>query len=163
MNNEFKKIRSGRVSLSILDSVKVNAYGEFMNLNQLANLQIVDARQILVKPYDRSQIHEIAKAIAAINLGVNPQVNPDNIRLIFPAQTEENRIQNVKKAKAVLEQTKEKIREIRKDIQATYKKLTGISEDVIHYFEEELNKLTKKYNNDIEAIFANKEKELMTI
>ncbi len=163
MNEEYKKIRSGRVSISILDNVKVNAYGELMNLNQLSNLQIVDARQILIKPYDKSQIHDIAKAISIANIGVNPQINSDNIRLIFPPQTEENRVTNVKKAKAILEETKEKIRNIRKNIQASYKKLSGISEDVIRYFEEELNKITKKYNSDLESTFESKEQELMKI
>ncbi len=163
MNNEFKKIRSGRVSLSILDNVKVMAYGEAMNLNQIANLQIVDARQILIKPYDKSQIHEIAKGVSVANIGVNPQINSDNIRLIFPPQTEENRINNVKKAKVILEEVKSKIRNIRKDVQSSYKKLDGVSEDVIRYFDEELDKLTKKYNNDLEAAFQAKEQELMKI
>ncbi len=163
MQNELKKIRSGRVSLSILDNVKVNAYGEFMPLNQIANLQIVDARQILIKPYDKSQVHDIAKAISVNNIGVNPQINPDNIRLIFPPQTEENRRDNVKKAKQILEQTKNKIRDIRKDVQSTFKKLDGISEDTLRYFEEELNKLTKDYNNKLESTYESKEKELMSM
>lgn len=163
MQNEFKKIRSGRVSLSILDNVKVSAYGDLLDLNQVANMQIVDARQILIKPYDKSQLHEIAKAISSANIGVNPLINSDNIRLVFPAQTEENRLMNVKKAKAIYEQTKEKIRTVRENVKSTYKKLSGVSEDVLHYFEDELNNITKKYNSNLEKAFEDKQKELMTL
>jgi ribosome recycling factor len=163
MDQEFARIRSGRVSLNILDIVKVEAYGEFMNLNQVANLQIVDARQILIKPYDRAQMHDIAKAISASPLGVSPQVNADNIRLIFPTQTEENRIQKVKKAKEILEQAKQKMRDVRKEVQGMYKKLQGVSEDLLRYFEDELNNITKAYNNKLEESFNKKEAELLTI
>jgi ribosome recycling factor len=158
------RIRSGRVSLNILDIVKVEAYGEMMSLNQISNLQIVDARQILIKPYDRSQIHDIAKAITASPLNVNPQVNADNIRLLFPSQTEENRKQNVKKAKETLEVAKTKLRNVRKEIQDQYKKVKDtVSEDLIRFFEEELNKITKEYNNKLEDTFNKKEQELMKI
>jgi ribosome recycling factor len=152
------------VSLNILDIVKVEAYGEMMSLNQIANLQIVDARQILIKPYDRNQIHDIAKAITASQLNVNPQVNADNIRLIFPTQTEENRRDSTKKAKEILEMAKTKLRNVRKNIQDQYKKVKDtVSEDLIRYFEEELNKITKTYNNKLEEIYTNKEQELMRI
>jgi ribosome recycling factor len=164
LNDEYSRIRSGRVTLNILDIVKVEAYGEMMSLNQIANLQIVDARQILIKPYDRNQTRDIAKAITASPLNVNPQVNPDNIRLIFPSQTEENRLQNVKKAKEILEISKSKLRNVRKDVQDQYKKVKdSVSEDLIRYFEEELNKITKVYNTRLEEVFSKKEQELMHI
>ncbi|GHU47012.1 ribosome-recycling factor [Bacilli bacterium] len=163
MEDEYSRIRSGRVSLNILDVIKVEAYGEMMSLNQIANMQIVDARQILIKPYDRSQMHDIAKAITASPLNINPQVNADNIRLIFPSQTEENRKQNVKKAKEALETAKQKLRNVRKEVQDKYKKLDGVSEDLIRYFEDELNKITKLHNTKLEEQFTKKEKELMTI
>ncbi|MDR0675338.1 MAG: ribosome recycling factor [Mycoplasmataceae bacterium] len=164
LDDEYTRIRSGRVSLNILDIVKIEAYGEMMSLNQIANLQIVDARQILIKPYDRGQIHDIAKAITASQLNVNPQVNADNIRLIFPAQTEENRRQNTKKAKEILEIAKTKLRNVRKNIQDQYKKVKDtVSEDLIRFFEEELNKITKTYNNKLEDIYNKKEQELMRI
>jgi ribosome recycling factor len=143
--------------------VKVEAYGERMNLNQVANLQIVDARQILIKPYDRSQMHDIAKAITNSPLNVTPQVNADSVRIIFPSQTEENRLTNVKKAKEILEVAKQKLRNVRKEVQDQYKKLQGVSEDLIHYFEEELNNITKEYNNKLETIFNNKQQELMKL
>jgi ribosome recycling factor len=135
-----------------------------MSLNQIANLQIVDARQILIKPYDRTQLHDIAKAITTSQLNVNPQVNADNIRIIFPSQTEENRKQNVKKAKEILEIAKTKIRNVRKNVQDEYKKAKDtVSEDLIHYFEDELNKITKIYNDKLLNIYSHKEQELMRI
>lgn len=163
LNDEFSRIRSGRVGLNILDVVKVQAYGEYMSLNQIANLQIVDARQILIKPYDRSQSTDIAKAIMSANINVNPQVNPDNIRLIFPAQTEENRRSNVKKCKELLEHAKQSLRDVRRIVQNKYRDLKDISEDMTRYFEDELNKITKTYNNKLEDIFNKKEQELMKL
>lgn len=163
LNNEFNSIRSGRVKLSIFDRVRVNAYGSEMPLNQVSNIQIVNATQVVIKPYDRSQAQEILKGINKANLNVTPILNPDCIRINFPAQTEENRKDNVKKAKQLLEQAKIRIRDVRKDVQTMYKKLDDVSEDLIHYFEDELNKITKKYNSDLENIYSKKEKELMTL
>ena len=163
LNNEYAVIRSGRVNLNIFDRVKVLAYGSEMPLNQVANIQIVNATQVLIKPYDRSQMQEIAKGISAANLNVNPQVNADSIRIIFPAPTEEARKQNVKHAKELLENAKVKVRNVRKDVQGQYKNLEDVSEDLIKYFEEELNKITKKYNSTLESIYTNKEKELMSM
>jgi ribosome recycling factor len=117
----------------------------------------------LIKPYDRSQNNDIAKAILSANINVNPQVNPDNIRLIFPAQTEESRKINVKKCKELLELAKQSLRDVRKIVQAKYKGMKDISEDTIRYFEDELNKITKLYNNKLEEIFNKKEQELMKL
>lgn len=163
LNNEYSSIRSGRVNVSVFDHVRVMAYGEEMKLNQISNIQIVNATQVLIKPYDKSQIQDILKGISNANLNVNPIVNPDCIRINFPAQTEENRLENVKKAKKFLEDAKVKIRDVRRDVQDKYKKLDNVSEDLIRYFEDELNKITKRYNEQLEKIFAEKEKSLMTI
>ncbi|MDD6145243.1 MAG: ribosome recycling factor [Mycoplasmataceae bacterium] len=163
LNNEYATLRSGRVNLNIFDRVKVLAYGEEMPLNQVANLQLASATQVIVKPYDRSQIKDIAKGISEANLNVNPQVSADSIRIIFPAPTEESRKINVKRAKEMLEEAKAKIRNVRKDVQGKYKNLKDVSEDLIRYFEDELNKITKKYNNTLEGIYSSKEKELMSM
>ena len=130
INNEYSLINSGRISVSIFNNVKVAAYDSMMPLNQVSNIQIVNA---------------------------------DCIRINFPPQTEESRKLNVKKAKQILESAKIKIRDVRKNIQSLYKNNDEISEDLIHYFEDELNKITKKYNNDLENIFKKKEKELMSL
>lgn len=164
INNEYGRIRSGRVSLTILDVVRPHIYGESLPLNQVANIQIVDSRQFLIKPYDRSQLQEIAKAITASPLGVTPQISTDSIRLVFPTQTEENRKLNVKKAKETLEVAKTKLRGVRKHVQDIYKKQSDtVSEDLIHFFEDELNKITKIYNDKLESLFYTKEIELMKV
>ncbi len=163
LENEYSTIRSGRVNVNIFDKVKVFAYGEEMKLNQVSNIQIVNATQVLIKPYDKSQIQEILKGISNANLNINPIVNPDSIRINFPAQTEENRKDNVKQAKKKLEDAKIKIREIREYVKNKYKNLDNVSEDLIHYFDDELNKITKKYNDKLETIYLTKEKELMTL
>ncbi|WEK83129.1 MAG: ribosome recycling factor [Mycoplasma sp.] len=163
LNQEYGLIRTGRVSLSIFDKVRVNAYGSEMKLNQVANIQIVNATQVIIKPYDKSQTQEILKGITVANLNVNPIVNPDSIRINFPPQTEESRKASVKQAKKLLEDAKIKIRSVRQDVQAMYKKLDSVSEDLIRYFEDELNKITKKYNSDLESRYNAKEKELMTL
>ena len=163
INNEYSLINSGRISVSIFNNVKVAAYDSMMPLNQVSNIQIVNATQVVIKPYDMSLIQEIAKGINQANLNVNPIVNADCIRINFPPQTEESRKLNVKKAKQILESAKIKIRDVRKNIQSLYKNNDEISEDLIHYFEDELNKITKKYNNDLENIFKKKEKELMSL
>ena len=163
LNSEYNLIRSGRVNTSMFDKVFVLAYGEEMKLNQLANIQVINATKVLIKPYDHNLIQEILKGIVKANLNVNPVPNPDSISINFPPPTEESRKENVKKAKQILEQAKIKVRDIRKDIQSSYKKLDKISEDLIHYFEDQLNLITKKYNSQLENSFISKEKELMSL
>jgi ribosome recycling factor len=117
----------------------------------------------MIRPYDKEQLKDISAAIAASNLGVNPQHNPDHLRIIFAPITEETRIASVKKAKTILEDAKIRIRRVRQDVQTLIKKTTGLSEDTIRHFDEELNKTTKEWNNKLEGLFAKKEAELMKI
>ncbi|MDR2557566.1 MAG: ribosome recycling factor [Mycoplasmataceae bacterium] len=163
IENEYDKIRTGRVNLAIFDNIRIDAYGEKSPLKQIANLQIVDARQVVIKPYDKELCKPIMTELNNSNIGVTPQLNIDSIRLLFPPITEENRKQNVKKAKEILEQTKIKIRNARQDIQAKYKKNSELSDDTIKYFEDELNKATKQFNATAEALYQKKEKELLQI
>jgi len=163
LENELGKVNSGRVNPNMFNQLKVEAYGEMIPLQQLANTQAVDARQLMIKPYDRSLIKDIAKALANSEFHVNPQINPDCIRIIFAPLTEETRRESVKKAKEYFNQAKEKIRSVRQDIQAQYKKSDEVSDDDIRYFEDQLNKVTKEANAKLEEIFARKEKELMNL
>ena len=88
LNSEYNLIRSGRVNTSMFDKVFVLAYGEEMKLNQLANIQVINATKVLIKPYDRNLIQEILKGIVKANLNVNPVPNPDSISINFPPPTE---------------------------------------------------------------------------
>lgn len=163
LQNEFAKINSGRVNPNMFNNLKVQAYGEWTPLIQLANVSAVDARQLLIKPYDRGIIKDVAKALAESEYHVNPQVNPDCIRIIFAPLTEETRREAVKKAKEHFNTAKEKIRSVRQTVQAKYKKDKDISDDDIRYYEDQLNKVTKAANAKLEEIFAKKEKDLMSL
>lgn len=163
LQNEFQKINSGRVNPNMFNQLKVDAYGDRMPLIQLANVSAVDARQLMIKPYDRSLIRDIAKALSESEYRVNPQVNPDCIRIIFAPLTEETRRDAVKKAKEYYNQAVQKLRGVRQDVQAKYKKAPDVSDDDIRYFEDQLNKVTKEANKKLEDIFKNKEKDLMSL
>jgi ribosome recycling factor len=133
-------------------------------LNQVANVQIVDARTVFLKPYDKSILKEIATSISKSTLGVNPIADIDYIKLSFPAITEETRLSNVKKCKEYLEQAKTKVRKAREDIKTLIKKnATAISEDDVFYFNSELDKETKIANNKLEEMFNKKQQELLKI
>ena len=162
-NSEFNKLQTGRASPAFLDSVKVEAYGDLMPINQIANINIPEPRSIVIKPYDKSTLKDIAAAINAANLGVNPQVDADLIRINFPAPTEESRKNLVKKAKEITEQTKVKIRLIRQEMQDLFKKEENVVDDDKKHFQNELDALTKKINGSIDELFSNKEKEIMKI
>ena len=163
LQNEFAKINSGRVNPNMFNQLRVEAYGEKMPLIQLANVSAVDARQLLIKPYDRSLIKDVAKALAESEFHVNPQVNPDCIRIIFAPLTEETRREAVKKAKEYFNNAKERIRTVRQSVQVKYKRAEDISDDDIRYYEDQLNKATKEANAKLEEILAKKEKDLMSI
>lgn len=161
--SEFNKIKSGRPNPKIFDAILVNAYGDKMRIFELANLQVVDGKQILIKPYDKSVIHDINTAILKENLGLTPQVDSDCIRINFPTPTEESRKQSIKKVKEFVEQAKIGIRNVRKDLHTKIKNDKELREDELKSHEEELDKLTKNWNSQIDKHFADKEKELLTI
>ncbi len=160
---EFSKLRIGKATPAILDNILVNAYDDKMPINQLANLNIPDARTLIIKPYDKSTLKEIAAAINAANIGINPQVDADVIRLIFKAPTEDDRKLLVKKAKTLAEEAKIRIRRIRQEIQDEFKKEQNILDDDKKYFQTELDNITKVFNKKIDDELAKREKEIMTI
>lgn len=161
--SEFNKIKSGRPNPKILDHVSVEAYGDRCKIFEIANMQVVEGKQIVIKPYDKSLLHEISSAIQKENLGLNPQVDADCIRIVFPSPTEESRKQSIKKVKEYVEQAKVGIRNVRKEIQQKIKADKELREDELKSHEEELDKLTRSWNSEIDKCFAEKEKELMKI
>lgn len=163
MQHEFSKLRIGRASPAILDGILVSAYGDDLPINQVANISIPDARTLVIKPYDKSVLKDIAGAINAANLGVNPQVDADLIRITFAAPTEQARKDLVKKAKAIAEDAKVKVRRARQDIQDLFKKDASAVEDDKKYFQNELDTMTKSINKKIEDALASREKDIMTI
>lgn len=163
LNSEFNKIKSGRPNPKILDHVLVDAYGTKSKLYEISNMQVVEGKQIVIKPYDKSLIHEINSGILKENLGLSVQIDADSLRITFPSPTEETRKLSVKKVKEFAEQTKVEIRNIRKDIHQKIKKDNDLREDEVKWYEEDLDKLTKFWNTEVDNAFSAKEKELLMI
>ncbi|BAC44743.1 ribosome recycling factor [Malacoplasma penetrans] len=163
LDSEFNKIKSGRPNPKILDHVMVEAYGDKSKLFEIANMQVVEGKQIVVKPYDKTLLHDINSAIQKENLGLSVQVDADSLRIIFPSPTEETRKASVKKVKEFSEQVKVEIRNIRKDVHHKIKDDKELREDELKWYEEDLDKLTREWNAKVDKAFAEKEKELMTI
>ncbi len=163
LENEYSKIKTGRANPTILDTVRVNYYDTPTKIIEIANINVSDARTIQIKPYEKNMVQEISKAITSANLGFNPLVDADSLRIIFPAPTEESRKETVKKIKEVLENAKVQVRNARQDILKKIKTDETLREDELKGFEKKVDELTKKYTTALEEIFSKKEKELMTI
>ena len=162
MEKRFTNIRAGRANPAMLDSVFVNYYGVDTPLKQLATISIPEARQLCVKPFDRSSIGAIEKAIHEANLGIAPNNNGEVIILNIPALTEETRREYVKQAKAYSEDCKIVLRNIRQDANKDISKLE-ITEDEVKIGEKEVQELINKYNKVVDDKFKEKEKELMSV
>lgn len=162
----FKKrltnIRAGRANPAMLDGVMVEYYGTPTPLKQLATISIPEARQLCIKPFDKSSIQAIEKAIYEANLGIAPNNNGETVILNIPALTEETRKQYVKQAKEYSEDCKINLRNIRQDSNNDIKKLE-ISEDDIKSGQEDVQELINKYNKVVDEVFKEKESELMSI
>jgi ribosome recycling factor len=159
----ISKIRTGRANPLMLEHVMVDFYGTPTPINQTAQIQVPEPQQLLIKPYDKSQIGAIINGINKADLGINPQAEGDAVRLVIPALTEDVRKDLVKKLQKEMEQFKVEIRNSRRDGMDKVKNNKEISEDEVKGLENDIQKLTDKYIGEIESIAKNKEKELMTI
>lgn len=119
---ELARVRAGRANVAILDGVRVESYGQMVPLNQVANVQVSDARTITIRPWDRKQIRDIEKGIIDSEVGVTPENNGEMVILRLPQPTEERRKELVKQCNKIGEQTKVQIRNIRADIKDKLKK-----------------------------------------
>ena len=165
LEKEFLKIRAGKASPSMLSGVRVEYYGVSTPIEQTANINTPDARQIIVQPFDKSIIHDIEKAIMNANLGFNPQNEGEIIRIQVPPLTEERRIEMVKKAKHVGEETKIGVRNVRRHANDEAKNLEkdGMPEDDAKHLTDEIQKLTDKFIDEIDKLTDLKEKDVMTV
>ena len=164
-SSEFSKIRAGKAAPNMLDGLMVEYYGNPTPMNQVASVTTPDARTISIKPWEKNLISDIEKAIRNSDLGLNPQNDGELIRLNIPPLTGERRQQLVKQAKAEAENGKISIRNVRKDVNDSLKKLQkdGAEEDLIKGAEDEVQKLTDSHTVKIDELFALKEKDIMTI
>ncbi len=162
LKDRLTNIRAGRANPSMLDTVKVNYYGTDTPLNQIANISVPEARRLQIKPYDKSALADIEKAIYEANLGLTPNNTGEVIFIAIPELTEDRRRELVKQAKAMSEEAKIALRNIRQDANNDIKKLE-LNEDEEKWGENEVQELINKYNKQVEDVAAEKEKELMTI
>ena len=157
------KLRSGRANPAMLNGVTCDYYGDKMEISSLCSISMPEPRQLLVKPYSREDIKAIAASIAAANLGINPLVEADAIRIVVPPMTEEIRKDTAKKCKALGDEAKVSIRNIRRDTLSLLKDDDSYSDDLRDRLEEEIQKEVDKGNKEIDSIVTEKTKEIMTI
>ena len=162
--NEMKKVRTGRAHPDMLSGIKVEVYGQYMPLNQVANITAADATLLVITPFDPANIQAIAAAIRADqSLGLNPADDGRVIRVPIPALTEERRKEIVKNASAKVEEAKVAIRNIREDARKAVKNATEMSEDVKKRAEKEIDAVTKEFSDKVEAEFKAKSEEIMKL
>ena len=162
MENRFLNVRAGRANPRILDKIEVEYYGVSTPLIQLATISVPEARKLVIKPFDRSSIGSIEKAIFEANIGLTPNNNGEVVMLIIPELTEERRKEYVKEAKTIEEDAKIALRNIRQEANNDIKKIE-IPEDDIKKGQDTVQELINKYNKIAEEKLKTKEKELMEI
>ena len=163
---DLSRIRTGRASLSLLDGITAEAYGSSMPLNQVATLTVPESRLIVIQPWDAQLLGAIEKSFFKSDLGLNPVNDGKVIRINIPQLTEERRKELVKQVKKIAEEYKVAIRNSRReaiDILKKQKKDKEISEDDLFKLQDEAQKETDQFVNKIDAILAEKEKEVMEI
>ena len=166
LKTDLGKVRTGRAHAGIIDHIRVDYYGSEMPIKQVANVTLADARTISVQPFEKKMVQPIEKAIRDSDLGVNPAVSGDVIRIPMPALTEERRRELTKIVKHEGENAKVAIRNIRRDAISHLKDLlkeSEVSEDQEKRAADEVQKLTDKSIADIDKLVAEKEKELMAV
>ncbi len=162
LENRFTSVRAGRANPSMLDGIMVEYYGSPTPLKQLANISIPEARQLSIKPFDRSALANIEKAIFEANLGVTPNNNGESIFIVIPPLTEDRRREFVKQVHGMAEEGKIALRNIRQDANSQIKNIK-LPEDEEKRMEEDVQDLINEYNKIIDEKLKEKENDLMTI
>lgn len=163
---ELASLKAGRATPAILDKVRVDYYGSPSPVNQVANIEVADARTLVIKPWDRTMIKLIEKGILTSDLGLNPMNDGVVIRLVLPAMTEERRKELVKTCQKQTEEQRVAIRNIRRDANDSIKKAEkekSVTEDEAKRSQDEVQKLTDKYIKEADSILASKEREIMEV
>ena len=165
LDETLSRVRAGKANPKILEPVKVEYYGSMMPIANVANVAVPDARSITITPWEKPMIKVIEKAILDSNIGITPENNGEIIRLNFPPLTEERRKQLVKDAKAETEKAKVSVRNARREMIEGLKKAVkdGMPEDAQKDGEEKVQKLHDKFLKKIDEVFADKEKEILTV
>ena len=166
MQREFKTLRTGKVTTTVLDNIKIDYYGTPTPLDQVGSVLAADATTIVVNPWEKNLLGDIESAIAAANIGVNPNNDGDQIKLFFPPMTVEQRQESVKQMKGMGENAKVSIRNDRRDANDKIKKLEKdkeITQDESKSAQENIQKITDKYIAKIDSILKDKEAEILKV
>ena len=166
LESDYMTIRAGRANPHVLDKIKVDYYGTPTPLQQVGNINVTEARMIIIQPWEKSLLKAIEKAILTSELGINPTNDGNVIRLVFPELTEERRKELVKDVKKKGEAAKVAVRNIRRDANDFFKKqqkADEISEDDLAEAEDDIQKLTDKMIGKIDKAIEAKSKELLTV
>ena len=166
LQRELGQIRAGRANASLLDRITVNYYGAPTPLNQMASIQIPEARVLMITPFDKSILQDVEKAIMASDIGISPTNDGNVIRLVIPQLTEERRKELAKDVKKEAENAKIAIRNIRRDAIDEYKKQQkngDITEDDLRGLEKDVQTLTDNSIKEVDKLAADKEKELLEV
>jgi len=160
---EFSSIRSGKASPNMLDAVRVEVYGQQMQLNQVASVSSPDPRSLFVTPYDKGQLKAIEKAIRESDLGLDPSTQGGVIRVPLPSMNEERRKELVKVVHKLAEDGRIGIRHSRTDARDRLKKLDKVSEDEVKTAEKDLQKIHDEHMTQLESLLKAKEAEIMEV
>ncbi len=160
---EFASVRSGKASPSMLDTVKVEMYGQYMAMNQCASVSAPEPRLLVVTPFDKGQIKAVEKAIRESNLGLDPSVQGTIIRVPLPSMNEQRRKELAKMVHKYAEDGRIAVRHARTNGRDALKKLSGVSEDEVKHAEKDLQKLHDDEIAKIDAAMKAKEAELMEV
>ncbi|HEQ65351.1 MAG TPA: ribosome recycling factor, partial [bacterium] len=163
--HDIKKMRSNRATPDLLADIKVEAYGTLNPLKNISTISVVDAKNILVQPWDKSLVEEINKGLMQSDLNLSIQVEGEHVRVIFPDMTLERRKEMVKIMKQRIESARVAIRSVRQDMMQSIdqSEKDGISEDQAFRMREDVEKTVKDYNQKVEDLREKKENELMTL
>jgi len=166
MQRDFKTLRTGKVLVSVLDNVKIDYYGTPTPLDQIGSIIAADATTIVVNPWEKNLLNDVESAIAAANIGVNPNNDGNQIKLFFPPMTVEQRQDSVKKMKVMGENAKVSVRNDRRDANDKVKKLEKDKEvtvDDSKTAQEQIQKITDKFTAQIDSILKEKEAEILKV
>ena len=165
LETELIKIRAGKATPQILDGIVVDYYGSPTPINQVGNINVMDARTLSIQPWEKNMLQPIERAIIAANIGINPQNDGSQIRLFLPPLTEERRKELVKKCQGEGEHSRIAIRNIRRDAIEHIKRLqkNGLSEDIAKDAETNVQNITDKFIWAVDKHLASKEKEIMSV
>jgi len=163
VKREFLSVRSGKASPSMLDTVKVEAYGALVSMNQVAAVNAPEPRALIVTPFDKGQLRAIEKAIRESGLGFDPAIQGAVIRVPLPAMNEQRRKELVKLVHKFVEDGHIAVRHARTHARELLKKLDGVSEDDVKHAEKELQKMHDDYIKTIDGLSKAKEAEIMEV